>query len=98
MPEPQDPEILNEALALFAPEDEGSALLPEALESWLEMRIGDLLRSAPERLVQTLYRIDVDEKAFLEALHSSGPERQIAGLIIRRLIQKAETRRNWRSS
>jgi hypothetical protein len=48
-----------------------------------------------ERLVQAMYRIDVDESDFCQALADNNAEK-IADLVIQRELQKIITRRKYR--
>ena len=57
-----------------------------------------LLDSDFERLMNGLYRIDVDENRVKEAMaHNTNVSREIALLIIERELQKVETRKKYRS-
>ena len=59
--------------------------------------IRHLLNNDFERLINGLYRIDVSEEKVKQALSASGDiAGEIATLIIRREMQKVETRRKYR--
>ena len=60
--------------------------------------IRHLLDSDFERLINGLYRIDVSEEKVKQALSASGDiAEEIATLIIKREMQKVETRRKYRA-
>ena len=67
----------------------------------LERSINDLIQNNFERLVQLLYRIDVNEKK-LKQLLSDYPQTDaaiiIARLIIERQLQKIKTRNQFRNN
>ena len=59
--------------------------------------IRHLLNNDFERLINGLYRIDVSEEKVKQALSASGDiAEEIATLIIRREMQKVETRKKYR--
>ena len=58
--------------------------------------IRHLLDKDFERLMNGLYRIDVDENKVKRALTTDNPAENIAQLIIERELQKVETRRKYR--
>ncbi|MCU0446442.1 MAG: hypothetical protein MUE85_16165 [Microscillaceae bacterium] len=58
--------------------------------------IETMLAQQPEQLAQAMYRLDVDEAAFRQALAQNSPA-QIADLVIRRELQKIYTRRQYSS-
>ena len=69
----------------------------EDIKTRLEPVIGHLLDHEFERLLQVLYRIDVDEDKVREVLTQSTPgkiAREITDLVIERQRQKIITR-NW---
>ena len=59
--------------------------------------IQHLLDKDFERLVNGLYRIDINEQKFKLALTSENAAETIALLIIERELQKVETRRKYKS-
>ncbi len=48
-----------------------------------------------ERLLQIMYRLDIDEKKFKDALNSNKPSESIAKLVIEREIQKVNFRKMY---
>lgn len=73
----------------------------EAIQQQLEQSINDLIQNNFERLVQLLYRIDVNEKR-LKQLLNDYPQTDaatiIARLIIERQLQKVKTRKQFRNN
>jgi hypothetical protein len=66
------------------------------LHEALRQLIARLLSEDFHRLVQAMYRIDVAEDKFHQAMASPDPADAIAGLVIERLLQKAESRIRYR--
>lgn len=66
---------------------------PDELLQLLTRQINYLLERDMERLMQSLYRIDVPEQKFKEALMAEKPAEQIAELILQRELLKVKTRR-----
>ena len=69
------------------------------LEEQLSNLISFLLDNDLQRLLNGLYRIDVDEQKFKEILAYEKPEKvslSIARLIIERELKKVETRRKYK--
>jgi hypothetical protein len=67
----------------------------EALIGWLSAHIVYMLQHEMEKLLQLLYRIDVNEKKVKEAFAQSNPAMiapTIAVLILDRELQKAKSR------
>lgn len=73
------------------------SLTPEALRELLLRQVNYLLERDFERLLQSLYRIDVPEQKFRESLVSQDPAGQITDLILQRELLKVKTRR-WYAS
>ncbi|WP_299824988.1 hypothetical protein [uncultured Pontibacter sp.] len=72
----------------------------EALHFKLSRVVLQLLTSDLPKLLQILYRIDVDEKAVKEAMVADDSElisERIARLILKRELQKAELRQKYSS-
>lgn len=70
----------------------------ESLHFKLSSVVLKLLNSDLPRLLQILYRIDVDEKAVKEAMIAEDTEiiaERIARLILKRELQKAELRQKY---
>lgn len=65
----------------------------EELHALLTKQVLYLLERDMERLMQAMYRIDVAEQKFKEALVSADPASQLAGLILQREMLKVQTRR-----
>lgn len=51
-----------------------------------------------EQLLRLMYQLDIDEKAFRQALAGTDPAGHIAKLILQREIQKAKTRILYRNN
>lgn len=73
------------------------ALTAEVLRELLIRQVNYMLERDFERLLQSLYRIDVSEQKFRESLTSEDPAGQIADLILQREMMKVQTRR-WYAS
>lgn len=70
----------------------------EELQTLLKKQVLYLLERDFERLLQALYRIDVPEQRFKEALVAAeDPAATITDLILQRELQKVKTRR-WYAS
>ena len=69
----------------------------DELRKILTRQVLYLLERDFEKLLQALYRIDVPEQRFKESLVSDDPAGQIAELVLKRELQKVETRR-WYAS
>ncbi len=71
----------------------------EQLKEYLTKKISELIDNNFDKLINTLYRIDVDEDklqlAFVDKNKSMLPE-AIAGLIIERQLQKIEMRKKYK--
>ena len=66
----------------------------------LSLHIGYLLRHNQERLMQALYRIDVPERKVKEAFKQQAIDdiaSELAGLVLDRELQKAQTRARYRN-
>lgn len=64
----------------------------------LEERIIYLLLNQMEKLLQILYKIDVNERKVKEVFAQNDPKMiapQLTDLILTRILQKAETRKNF---
>jgi hypothetical protein len=68
----------------------------EELLAGLEARLDVLMRKDPLRLLQILYRIDVDERAFEAAMDDANAPGCLARLILQRTHLKAATRAAFR--
>lgn len=83
-------------------EEENNAVFAnnlEELKSKLEKIIAYLLDNEFERLLNAMYRLDINEDKFKEAFAFSGSQgisSRIAELIIEREIQKVETRNRYK--
>ncbi|AHM63108.1 hypothetical protein D770_24315 [Flammeovirgaceae bacterium 311] len=82
-------------------DQEALAKAPElseaSLRQLLTRQVLYLLERDFERLMQSLYRIDVPEHRFKECLVSDDPAGQIADLMLKRELMKVQTRR-WYAS
>ena len=71
----------------------------EQLKEYLTKKISELMENNFDKLVNTLYRIDIDEDklqlAFTDKNKKKLPE-EIAALIIERQLQKIEMRRKYK--
>lgn len=68
----------------------------DALQNWLAGEIGILLDRDFQRLLNVLYRIDVNESKVKLAFTADKPAWEIAGLIIERELQKVESMKKYR--
>lgn len=66
----------------------------ETIRKLLTAEIKQLLKTDFEKLMHILYRIDIDERQFREALQQPNQAEQIANLIVKRQIEKAISRKN----
>lgn len=67
----------------------------EEIKAMLEQHLQQLLESDLERLVQTMYRLDVDESSFHAAMRSTDTNNQAASLA--ELVWQRELKRiEWR--
>lgn len=69
----------------------------EKLTSWLAGVIGILIDRDFQRLMNILYRIDVDEHKIKEAFADDNPALKLAELVIMRELQKVESRKKYKS-
>lgn len=67
----------------------------EALQNWLAGEIAVLLDRDFQRLLNILYRIDINESKVKLAFTADKPAWEIAGLIIERELKKVATRREY---
>lgn len=71
-----------------------------ALEAYVAHHVERLLRESPEQLMQLLYRIDVPEAQFMQALEALQPAAiaaRLATRIVDRELQKAASRRKYKN-
>lgn len=68
----------------------------EKLESWLTGEVGLLIDQDFQRLMNILYRIDINEQKTKMALTQSNPAKEIAKLIIERELQKVASREKYK--
>jgi hypothetical protein len=93
---PQAIELTNKDFSLSIPQAEVQGV--DEFHTLLKKVIGHLLDTDFERLMNGLYRIDVDEHKVKLALASNADVAgEIATLIIQREIQKIETRQKYKS-
>ncbi|MEQ6120051.1 hypothetical protein [Reichenbachiella sp. MALMAid0571] len=72
----------------------------DSLEKKLTSIVSYLLDKDMNRLLNSLYRIDLDESVFKKILTEEPPEnlsRRIAGEIIKRELQKVKTREKYKA-
>lgn len=67
----------------------------DKLKEWLAYEIRILLDRDLQKLLNMLYRIDVNEQKAKEAFTDLNPAMKLAELIIEREIQKVETRKKY---
>lgn len=87
----RDLSLDDDALALQLTMDELKEKLTQIIRYFLDKEF--------ERLLQAMYRIDINENKLKIVLASNSPENvapTIANLIIERELQKVETRRKYR--
>ncbi len=65
----------------------------ETIKKLLEEEINFLIKNNSEKLLNILYRIDINENAAMTALQKKNAASIITELIIKRQIQKAESRK-----
>jgi hypothetical protein len=99
---PSDPITALRSLAdAFGAEVPDAPLTLDEVHRYVETQVRTLLDRHPERLMHVLYRVDVDERAVLRAMRTSPPgalARDLADLLLKRQLQKLETRRRYRSA
>jgi hypothetical protein len=74
-------------------------ITPEKLEQMLTEQIVFMLRYEMEKLLQALYRIDVNEQKVKAVFAQNDAKKiapELARLIIERELQKAESRKNYK--
>ena len=83
---------------------ENPSFLPQNMDSLEELKkllrvvITDLLEHNFERLVQIMYRLDIDEQKFNTAFSMTDIPAEIAELVIHRELEKVQTRLKYRDS
>jgi hypothetical protein len=88
--------MIYEALAQEFGLEVPDVVSQEELLKALEQRLDVLMGSQPIRLVQILYRMDVDEIAAAEAMDNANAAAALARLIIQRTQLKVATRAAFR--
>lgn len=98
----------QKALALiqkdFRLEEPSNNLASSSLEEvlkYLEQVISYLLDNDFERLLQIMYRIDIDENRFKQVIHDDKPgeiARKLARLVLDRELSKVRSRARYRGS
>ncbi len=101
----EDPKLYQEALSHihdeFEIEQERSEdnMTRQQMLDHLQLVVTEHLMRSPERLHLALYRMDVNEMQFREALSGPTPAESVAVLILDRELEKVETRKlyapNW---
>ncbi len=69
----------------------------EKLKDWLSGEISMLIDRDIQRLMNILYRIDVDEQNTKAAFADNNPAMRLAELIIKRELQKVKSRKKYRN-
>jgi len=88
------PEILLQQLELLTGKDSA-----KQLQQKLAVQINDLIQTDFEKLVQILYRMDIDEaklKTLLRKYPGTDAGEMIAQLMIERQLQKIKSRQEFR--
>ena len=68
----------------------------EKLKKWLTQEIMMLMDHDFKKLLQILYRIDVNEQKAKKAFSATNPTSALAELIIERELQKVESRKKYK--
>lgn len=71
------------------------------LEAWLAPQLLQLVRTDFAALLQLMYWLDVPEDQFIQAMNTddmAAAAHTLAGLVVARELQKAKTRRKYKSS
>ena len=68
----------------------------EKLKKWLTQEIMILMERDFQKLLQILYRIDVNEQKAKKAFSATNPASALAELIIERELQKVESRKKYK--
>ena len=63
------------------------------LRKWLSGEIAEMMENNFQKLINVLYRIDINERKAKRAFASDNPADQLAKLIIERELKKVETRK-----
>ena len=84
--------MIDTALAQQLGLELSDSVSEESLLKALEARLDVLMRMEPMRLLQILYRMDVDEHAAERAMDGANPPASLARLILQRTQLKAATR------
>ena len=69
----------------------------EKLKDWLSGEISMLIDRDIQRLMNILYRIDVDEQNTKAAFADNNPAMRLAELIIKRELQKVKSRKKYKN-
>ncbi len=88
-------QLLDKHFDLSVPEESlCSKEIPdlEQLKTALSRVISSMLDREFSRLLNVIYRIDIDENAFQEAISTQNPADSLADLVIKRELQKVKTR------
>jgi len=97
--------ILNELIHKDLQLDEDEALIndehidPSTLHEKLSLLVAYLMENDMHRLLNAMYRLDVSERKFHDAMQSNSKQEaaiRIADLIIEREMQKVKTRLHYR--
>jgi hypothetical protein len=70
----------------------------EAIRNWLKSILDHLLENDFERLLNAMYRLDIDESKFQEVLsgvYGNDVSGKLAEIIIERELRKVETRKRY---
>lgn len=88
--------MMNAALAREFGLEISGAVSEDELLAALEARLDVLMQTEPMRLLQILYRMDVNESAAEAAMCDANPAALLARLILHRIRLKAATRAAFR--
>lgn len=68
----------------------------EDLIRWLTKVLDDLMLHQPEKLIQLMYRLDVDEEEFKTAFYNQDAA-LLAEFVVRRVLKKIQFRRKFKN-
>lgn len=77
--------------------EQGVNMSNEQLLLALEKAVDNLLRNDFERLIRIMYRVDIDEDKFNNALNSENSSLKIAHLMIERQLEKNYLRKKYQN-
>ncbi len=93
-------ELIKKHLPVEGNYDDGPDMTFDRLHAWLTKEIQIMLDTDFNGLLNALYRIDVQEARVREIIELGNPDHiapELAKVVLRRQIQKVETRRKYSS-